>query len=209
MLSALLCITIDLIDILIEPIEILRDLFPFPNLITTLAALQPLSHQPRQQIWLLLGPVMSGECDFLNWEPFEHAGFRSDSGDHRSNEFPIFGVLDNEGSTKSFSRSTMDFMSAYLETTQISILRSSSPQFLFNFLVLSILSEARVTCQSSTPSFWWAFRGGQTLRCTSQTSSERSNRRVHPAGVEYVRVRRCVKWSSWIVHWPFVDLPSC
>lgn len=161
MLTALLGIAKDLRQILIDPVQFLGNLLPLSYLVSigslpgrALQTYQSLLDYSRKQIRLLSGPIVSGEGDFLDAEPLEHAGFCIHTGDQGGDVFPVLSSLNETKGTRSFSRSVMPRRSAYLETTQMRIFRSSSPQLRFSLFVFSILH-----------------RGMRTFQCGSLSSS--------------------------------------
>ena len=104
--SALLGISINFVLILVEPIKFLGNLFPVFNLfLRSKMIVNSWSDYSRQQFWLVLGPIVSGKCNFFDAKPFEHASFRSGSWDKRRYEFPVFLRLNNDKFTISLSRS--------------------------------------------------------------------------------------------------------
>lgn len=149
MFAALLGVSINFALVLIQSVQFLRDLFPVLDLIIAISlSLQSFVNYVAEDVGFFLGPIMRCQCDLLQTEPLEHAGAGTNPGDHGGDHSPILVVLRKKSITISFSRSTYFRRSQYLEMTQMSILRSSSPQFLLIRLVLSILSKGSCTFRS-------------------------------------------------------------
>jgi len=137
MFAALLGIPVDSIFFFAEEVKSLGDELPILGLL--LAAVAALLDQLPQEGGLLWTPVIGGEVDLLQAEPFEHAGLARDAGDERGDGFPIFMHLDRAMGTISFSTSVRPRESEYLATVQMSICTSSSLQFFLIRLFLAIL----------------------------------------------------------------------
>lgn len=143
MLATLLGIPVYFILFFREEIKSLRDELPILGLL--LAAVAGLLDQLPQEGGLFGTPVIGGEVDLLQAEPFEHAGLARDPGDQRSDGLPILMHLNQAILTISFSTSARPRVSEYLETIQMSICTSSSLQFFLIRLFLAILNGRRGT----------------------------------------------------------------
>lgn len=163
MLSALFSISEDFISSIVQKIQSLRNKFPIfcifafsfkPFLIDKLC----------QKITLFFTPIIRGQVDFFQAEPFEHARLCCNSRNKRGNGFPILIILDNNIITNYFSISTKCCLSAYLEMTHMSICTSSSLQFFFIRLFLIILNNRKETYRFEDWLSWvwfhrsWNFR---------------------------------------------------
>lgn len=141
MLSALFCISKTFIRLCIHFIQGMRYLFPIFYLTCMLWLLiYPLINYHTKKIRLLCSPIIHSKCNFFKTQPFEHTNSRSDTWNKCGNKFPILFNLNDKLYTIYFSASLQCLSSQYLEIIQISMIRSSSPQFLLILLVFIILN---------------------------------------------------------------------
>lgn len=94
MLSALFCIPVDFVLVLVKFIKLLRYFLPIFYLsIPIQTVVDSFLHYRRKDGGLFFSPVMGRECDFFDAEPLEHAGLGVDSWNEWWDEGPVCKCL--------------------------------------------------------------------------------------------------------------------